>query len=118
MKGALKSSFGPDMKISHFSQHLHHQPLAFSDDLLAVNINNGQNGTVGDDFFVDDLLDFSNAPSDDPDELNKPLDKFDKNDSASFAAVTTNTTVTTVSLSPKLELGSLSDSGLGVPVKF
>ncbi|KAI8541193.1 hypothetical protein RHMOL_Rhmol08G0042800 [Rhododendron molle] len=49
VEGALKSSFGPDP-----SKKTQNQP--FSDDPSAVN---GQSGVSGDDFFVDDLLDFS-----------------------------------------------------------
>ncbi|KAL3527170.1 hypothetical protein ACH5RR_011826 [Cinchona calisaya] len=95
------------LKTNHSNRH---QPLAFSDDFWAVN-NNGQNGGLGDDFSVDDLLDFSNAPSqEDPDE-HKPLEKLDKID----IATTATDTDSSVTLSPKHEFGSLPDSGLGVP---
>lgn len=49
VEGALKSSFGPDP-----SKKTPNHP--FSDDSSTVN---GQSGVSGDDFFVDDLLDFS-----------------------------------------------------------
>lgn len=49
VEGALKTRFGPDP-----SKKTPNQP--FSDDPSTVN---GQSGVSGDDFFVDDLLDFS-----------------------------------------------------------
>uniref|UniRef100_A0A5B7AGR6 Putative GATA transcription factor 5 n=1 Tax=Davidia involucrata TaxID=16924 RepID=A0A5B7AGR6_DAVIN len=49
VEGALKSSFGPEMAVKTTQQ-------AFLDDVLTVN---AQSGVSGDDFFVDDLLDFS-----------------------------------------------------------
>ncbi|XP_027079541.1 GATA transcription factor 7-like [Coffea arabica] len=111
MEGALKSSFRPDvapLKTNPHSHHLHqHQQPAFSDDMLAVN-NNGQN--MENDFFVDDLLDFSNAPAEDPEE-HKPHEKLDENESAT----TSITTKSNVTLSPKEEFGSLPDSALDVP---
>ncbi|CDP01939.1 unnamed protein product [Coffea canephora] len=113
MEGALKSSFRPDvapLKTNPHPHHLHqhqHQQPAFSDDMLAVN-NNGQN--MESDFFVDDLLDFSNAPAEDPEE-HKPHEKLDENESATTSIITKSN----VTLSPKDDFGSLPDSALDVP---
>ncbi|KAL6993473.1 hypothetical protein U1Q18_011589 [Sarracenia purpurea var. burkii] len=63
VEGALKNSFVPEMAVKK-THHHHHQQQAFLDDVPAVN--NGQSGVVsGDDFFVDDLLDFSEVGNED-----------------------------------------------------
>ncbi|KAL3525322.1 hypothetical protein ACH5RR_013694 [Cinchona calisaya] len=122
MEGALKGSFRPD--VAALKTHPHHQQLllqqqaALSDELWAANNNNNGQRDILDnnEFFVDDLLDFSNALSDDPEE-NKPLENSDQNDSTTTPTATTTAAATksSVTLSPKLELGSLPDSGLDVP---
>lgn len=53
MEGALKSSFMPETPFKMT------QNQAYGDDLCAAGT--GQNVVPGDDFFVDDLLDFSNG---------------------------------------------------------
>lgn len=53
MEGALKSSFMSEAALKTTHQQ------AYGDDLWANG--NGQNVVSGDDFFVDDLLDFSNG---------------------------------------------------------
>lgn len=53
MKGALRNSFVPETPLKMT------QNQTFGDDLSAAGA--GQNGVSGDDFFVDDLLDFSNG---------------------------------------------------------
>lgn len=85
--------------------------LAFSGDSLGGN--NGQSGAVENDFFVDDLLDFSNATlSEDPEEQKQENMLED-------GCTTTRTTVKScVVLAPKQEFDSLPVSGLSVPVKF
>lgn len=111
MEGALKSSFRPDVApLKTNPHHHHHQQPPSSDDMWGVN-NTGQN--MESDFFVDDLLDFSNAPAEDPEE-HKLHEKFGKNDSTT-TSITTATTKSNVTLSPKDELGSLPDSALDVP---
>lgn len=86
--------------------------LAFSGDSLGGN--NGQSGAVENDFFVDDLLDFSNATlSEDPEEQ-KQENMLEKDGCA-----TTRTTVKScVVLAPKQDFDSLPVSGLSVPVKL
>lgn len=53
VEGALKSSFMPETPLKMT------QNQAYGDDLFAAGT--GQNAVSGDDFFVDDLLDFSNG---------------------------------------------------------
>ncbi|XP_006340696.1 GATA transcription factor 5-like [Solanum tuberosum] len=53
VKGALRNSFVPETPLKMT------QNQTFGDDLSAAGA--GQNGVSGDDFFVDDLLDFSNG---------------------------------------------------------
>lgn len=72
VEGALKSSFTRPEMVLKPTQH------AFLDDLWTVN-NNGQTGGSADDFFVDDLLDFSKAEEEQSEEKaflleDKPLD--------------------------------------------
>ncbi|KAH0771036.1 hypothetical protein KY290_015017 [Solanum tuberosum] len=53
VEGALRNSFVPETPLKMT------QNQTFGDDLSAAGA--GQNGVSGDDFFVDDLLDFSNG---------------------------------------------------------
>lgn len=109
---ALKSSFGSDLP-PKAATYLHQQPQqqVFSDDCSA---GNGQNAVLGDDFFVDDLLDFSNAVVEDPEEQKQ--EELLENDVTTVTQAASVVTSATFSVKDD-DFGSLPASELTVPVK-
>lgn len=99
---ALKSSFRPQLVVVNNN--------VISDDLW------GNNGQTGDDFFVDNLLDFSKACPDEDEEDQQNEDRtilpLPQPDNYKSEPSSTNT------LSLNHASGSVPDSELCVPVKF
>ncbi|CAK9157067.1 unnamed protein product [Ilex paraguariensis] len=109
VEGALKSSFRPEMAVKTTTQQ------AFLEDSWAVN---GQTGVSGDDFFVDDLLDFSKAGSEDgfAEEKEQPLEENDKGCFLSVSLGNDNSSKpSTSAFSVKDDFGSVPGSELSVP---
>ncbi|PON71544.1 GATA transcription factor [Parasponia andersonii] len=111
VEGALKTSFRKEMAMKP-------APQAVFDDLLGLN---GQNGVSSDDFFVDDLLNFSNE--DEPEVVEEEQEEEEHKGLASAfplkphktEPVQENSNPTSTSFSPNDEFGPVPTTELSVP---
>ncbi|KAL2520457.1 GATA transcription factor 5 [Forsythia ovata] len=103
-QGPLRSCFGPEMALKNTPQQ------TFLDDFLTVN--GGQSGVSGDDFFVDDLLDFSNGFSEKEEEPEKHEPENHEQQTVNDESNAINS-----ASSVKEDFGSLPCSELSVPAE-
>ncbi|KAI3461954.1 hypothetical protein Pfo_018617 [Paulownia fortunei] len=109
VQGALASGFGPEMAS---------KTAAFMDDFLSVN--GTPNGLSGDEFFVDQLLDFSNDFSEaeeQPQQLEEPEGKEQDQKEICSVSQEKQTAVENSALSANDDFGSLPESELSVPAE-
>lgn len=110
MEGALKSSFMPERPLKMT------QNQASGDDLSAAGA--GQNVVSGDDFFVDDLLDFSNGfvEGEGEEEQGEEDNSVQKTCSVSISASPQEKPEIDDTISVKEDFASLPVSEISVPV--